>query len=121
MSRMWVVMLEGEDEANISWPNWWGVREGPGQEYPKPSSVYEEFDDSGSVCKDHSKWKELISAYPKGKRAWCYVYIIYLLRYICEGAADLIYFSKMLKFYHIELSSMMNIKTWSVLVDIIRF
>jgi hypothetical protein len=25
------------------------------------------------VCKDRSKWKELISAYPKGKRAWCYV------------------------------------------------
>jgi hypothetical protein len=24
-------------------------------------------------CKDRSKWKEVISAYPKWKRAWCYV------------------------------------------------
>jgi hypothetical protein len=24
-----------------------GQREGPGQEYPNPASVYEEFDDSG--------------------------------------------------------------------------
>jgi hypothetical protein len=25
------------------------------------------------VCKDRSKWKEVISAYPNGKRALCYV------------------------------------------------
>jgi hypothetical protein len=44
-----------------------------GQEYPKPASMYEEFDDSGRnercVCKDRSKWKEVTSAYPKEKRA----------------------------------------------------
>jgi hypothetical protein len=31
----------------ISWVNWGIFREEPGQEYPKPASVYEEFDDSG--------------------------------------------------------------------------
>jgi hypothetical protein len=46
-------------------------REGPGQQYPKPASVYEEFDEmqeAKGVCKDRSKWKEVISAYPNGKR-----------------------------------------------------
>jgi hypothetical protein len=30
-------------------------------------------EEAKGVCKDRSKWKEVISAYPKGKRAWCYV------------------------------------------------
>jgi hypothetical protein len=37
------------------------VLEGPGQEYPKPGSVYE----------DRIKWKEVISAYPNEKQACC--------------------------------------------------
>jgi hypothetical protein len=32
--------------ANISWPNWGNFKEEPSQEYPKPASLYEEFDDS---------------------------------------------------------------------------
>jgi hypothetical protein len=28
-------------------------------------------EEAKGVCKDRSKWKEGISAYPKGKRAWC--------------------------------------------------
>jgi hypothetical protein len=62
---MWVVMLEGEDLANISLPNWGSFREGPGQEYPKPANEYEEFDDSGRSERCRSKWKKVISA-PKG-------------------------------------------------------
>jgi hypothetical protein len=45
---------------------------GPGQEYPKPASVYEELmivEKAKGVCKDRSRWKEVTSAYPKGKRA----------------------------------------------------
>jgi hypothetical protein len=34
-------------EIYVSWPNWGSFREGPGQEYSKSASVYEEFDDSG--------------------------------------------------------------------------
>jgi hypothetical protein len=47
-------------------------RQGPGQKYPKPVSVYEEFDkveEAKYACKDCSKWKEIISAYPNRKRA----------------------------------------------------
>jgi hypothetical protein len=33
------------------------------------------------VCKDRSKWKEVISAYPKGKRAWYYV-CMYVFKYV---------------------------------------
>jgi hypothetical protein len=39
-------MLEGE-ELDEHFLNWGSFREGPGQEYSKPASVYEEFDDSG--------------------------------------------------------------------------
>jgi hypothetical protein len=30
-------------------------------------------EEAKGVCKDRSKWKEAIPAYPKGKRALCYV------------------------------------------------
>jgi S-ribosylhomocysteine lyase LuxS involved in autoinducer biosynthesis len=32
------------------------------------------------VCKDHSKWKKVISAYPNGKRTGCYVCMYVKLR-----------------------------------------
>jgi hypothetical protein len=41
-----VVVLEGEDLGEHFLPNWESFREGPGQEYLKLASVYEEFDDS---------------------------------------------------------------------------
>jgi hypothetical protein len=44
--------------------------------YPKPASVHGNLmtvEQAKGVCKDRSKWKEVISAYPKGKRAWYYV------------------------------------------------
>jgi hypothetical protein len=45
--------------------------EEPGQGYPEPASIYEESDESEEakdVCKDHSEWKDVISAYPYEKR-----------------------------------------------------
>jgi hypothetical protein len=61
----------------ISWPNWWSFKEGPGQEYPKPACMRNlmTVEEEKGVCKDRSQWKEVISAYLNGKRAWCYVYI----------------------------------------------
>jgi hypothetical protein len=56
----------------IGRPNWGSIGEGSGQEYPKPASVYENLmtvEEAKGVCKDRSKWMEVISAYPKGKRA----------------------------------------------------
>jgi hypothetical protein len=41
-----VITLEGEDLGEYFLPNWRSFREGPGQEYPKSASVYEEFDES---------------------------------------------------------------------------
>jgi hypothetical protein len=32
------------------------------------------------VCKDPSKWKEVTSAYPNGKRDWCYVCMYLAMR-----------------------------------------
>jgi hypothetical protein len=45
MMRIWVVTLEREDLGEYFEPNWGSFREEPGQEYPEPASVYEEFDD----------------------------------------------------------------------------
>jgi hypothetical protein len=42
-----LVMLEGEDQGEHFLTKLGSFREGPGQEYPKPASVCEEFDDSG--------------------------------------------------------------------------
>jgi hypothetical protein len=41
-----------------------------GQEYPNPTSVYEEFDDSGGSERCEAVEKEVISAYPKGVSLW---------------------------------------------------
>jgi hypothetical protein len=40
--------------------------------------VYEEFDENRGMngeCKDRSKWKEVISAYPNGKRRDVCIYV----------------------------------------------
>jgi hypothetical protein len=36
-------------------------------------------EEAKDVCKDRSKWKEVISAYRNGKWAWCYVRTVKLL------------------------------------------
>jgi hypothetical protein len=41
-----VVTLEGEDLGGHFLTKLGSFREGPGQEYPKPASVYEEFEES---------------------------------------------------------------------------
>jgi hypothetical protein len=64
--------MKGEDLGEHFLTKLGNFREGPGQEYPKPASLYDEFEEveeAKGVCKDRSKWKEVISAYPKGIRA----------------------------------------------------
>jgi hypothetical protein len=71
--RMWVVMLEEEDQGDFL------------TKLGKFLEMYQTLnrrpcirnfitaEEAKGVCKDRSKWKEVISAYPKGKRVLCYV------------------------------------------------
>ena len=41
-------------------------------------------DEAGGICKDRSRWRFVVSAYPHGKKAWVYV------MYVCYACQDTI-------------------------------
>ena len=34
-------------------------------------------DEARGICKDHSRWRSVVSAYPHGRKEWVYIYVIY--------------------------------------------
>jgi hypothetical protein len=65
----------GRPRRTFSGPNW-GSFGGQVKSIPIRRACMRNLmtvEEAQGVCKDRNKWKEGISAYPKGKRAWCYV------------------------------------------------